>query len=271
MGTRKPVVADRFYPGNSSELNNTLRNLFDRFNPPIKTGVVGIVSPHAGYIYSGAVCAETLKSAEIPETVVILGPNHHGQGSEIALSKNNWELPCGTVPVNHKLADLILAENEEVQVDELAHQYEHSLEVQVPFLQALRKDVTIVPLVLSQLSYEVCERLAEGIARAVSSYNEPVLLLASSDMSHYETRESSSIKDTMALENIKNLNPKGLYHTILENRITMCGMIPVTVVLKASMLLGADSGEIVRYTDSGEVSGDTNQVVGYAGALIRRA
>lgn len=271
MGIRKPIVADRFYPGDRGQLNSTVNNLLESFHPPKKAGVIGAVSPHAGYIYSGAVCAETLKSIEIPETVIILGPNHHGQGADIALSKNDWEMPGGTVPINDQLADLLLSEVDEVEIDELAHRYEHSLEVQVPFLQALQKNITIVPIVLSQLSFSLCERLAEGLAQAVINYGMPVLLLASSDMNHYESREDSNRKDRMALENITAMNPLGLYQTILENRITMCGMIPVTVVLQASILLGANTGEVVRYTDSGDVSGDTSQVVGYAGAVIAKA
>lgn len=266
--TRLPAVADRFYPGGENSLRKTVTDLLNKYNPDKRDGVLAAVSPHAGYIYSGDACAETLKAIDVPETVVILGPNHHGRGAPIALSLVNWEMPLGEVSINVELANHILAQNPNAVVDEIAHQHEHSLEVQVPFLQILQKELTIVPIALSHLSYSHCEEFANDLALAIEAYKKRVLILASSDMSHYESRENSEKKDKMALTELVSLNPSGLYRTVAENRISMCGIIPVSVALQAAILLGADTAEVIRYTDSGAVSGDTDQVVGYAGAVI---
>ncbi|MEE4241858.1 MAG: AmmeMemoRadiSam system protein B, partial [Desulfopila sp.] len=152
-----------------------------------------------------------------------------------------------------------------------AHQYEHSLEVQIPFLQEVQNNLSIVPLALSHLTFGICEKLASALAQAIVDYEHPVLLLASSDMSHYESRSSASRKDAMALERLISLDAAGLYTVVAENRISMCGVIPVVTVLLASLQLGADHAEVVRYTDSGDVSRDTDKVVGYAGAVISKA
>ena len=265
---RQPAVADRFYPGDKYSLNQTVHGLLKRHNPPKIENCFAIVSPHAGYVYSGSVCAETMKSIDIPETVVILGPNHHGRGSLVSLSSRNWQMPWGDVPVAEVFVSLLENTDANIEIDELAHQYEHSLEVQIPFLHALQDNLTIVPLVLSQLSYSMCEKIADALAESIQRYEKPVLMVASSDMNHYETRQLGSIKDKLALDELTALNPQGLYSTVNAHNISMCGIIPVTIALLASMRLGADTADIVRYCDSGDVSGDTNQVVGYAGAVI---
>jgi len=271
MMHRNPAVAGRFYPGDTKTLEKTVADMLSQAHIKKIEGVIGAVSPHAGYIYSGGVCAETLNSIDIPETVLILGPNHHGRGAQIALSDLDWKLPGGIVPINRDLLHYILNHADEAQVDESAHQFEHSLEVQVPFLQALQKDLSIVPLALSHIPYSACKKLATGLALAITQYNKPVLLLASSDMSHYESREAAEIKDKLALDKLISLDPEGLYQTVSANRISMCGVIPATVVLEASIQLGGNRAQIIRYTDSGAVSGDTDQVVGYAGAVISKA
>ncbi len=268
--TRTPAVAGRFYPGDEETLTKTVTDLLGKYTPNKREGVMAVVSPHAGYMYSGDPCAETLKAIEIPETVIILGPNHHGRGAPVAMSMVNWDMPMGEVPINMELARQILNCSNMTAVDESAHQFEHSLEVQVPFLQALQKNLTIVPLALSHLSYSFCEDLAKDLAEAIKTYDKPVLMLASSDMSHYESRQSAEKKDKMALSELLDLNPHGLYQTVTENRISMCGVIPVSVVLRAALHLGANSAELIKYTDSGAISGDTEQVVGYAGAVISK-
>ena len=265
---RQPAVADRFYPGDESTLSQTVQTLLNQHSPGQIENSFAIVSPHAGYIYSGGVCAETLKSVKISETVLILGPNHHGRGASVSLSLRDWEMPMGDVAVNQEFGSLLQNSIADVRVDEIAHQFEHSLEVQVPFLQALQNNLQIVPIALANLSYSECIDVAEGIASAINEYDAPVLILASSDMNHYESRELGSIKDKLALEELKALNPAGLYETVSHKNISMCGVIPVTIALLASMQLGANKARIVRYTDSGEVSGDVDQVVGYAGAVI---
>lgn len=264
---RLPAVADRFYPGDPVSLKREVQDLIGTAQLD-KQKALAIVSPHAGYIYSGGVAAETLRKVEVPETVIILGPNHHGRGTDVALSTTTWQMPMGEVPIDLNLAKMILSKSELIQEDELAHRFEHSLEVQVPFLQALQKNLTIVPLVISQISYQFCEHVAQSIADCIQESGKEVLIVASSDMTHYEPRRIAVKKDSLALDKLLGLDPAGLYRTIVEKRITMCGFIPATIAVLAAIQCGAKQATLVRYTDSGEVSGDTDQVVGYAGVII---
>lgn len=265
---RQPAVADRFYPGSKTELTRTVRDLLPPGPHNDKPKAIAAVSPHAGYIYSGAVAAETLGAIRIPPVVVILGLNHHGRGAPVALSLASWDMPMGRVPVHNELSDLLLTGTGPIVYDEVAHRFEHSVEVQVPFLQALQPDLAIVPIVLSHITFQMCEDVGAALARAIQAVSEEILIVASSDMTHYESRESASLKDKLALSQIEQLNPRGLYDLIHTKRISMCGVIPVTVALIAAKALGATISRVVRYTDSGEVSGDTSQVVGYAGVVI---
>ncbi|MEE4243540.1 MAG: AmmeMemoRadiSam system protein B, partial [Desulfopila sp.] len=176
--SRLPAVAGSFYPGERKHLEATVKGLLDSCNPPKIHNALGIVSPHAGYIYSGSVAAETIKSVDIPETVILLGPNHHGRGPSIALSQQDWQMIGGNVATNSALGQKILSFCPEAAVDESAHQYEHSLEVQIPFLQEVQNRLSIVPLALSHLTFGLCEKLATALAQAIVDYNHPVLLLA---------------------------------------------------------------------------------------------
>lgn len=265
---RQPAVADRFYPGNPNTLAQTIRDLSPSSPPSPPIRGIAAISPHAGYIYSGGVAAETFASLHIPQTVIILGLNHHGLGAPVALSLADWHLPLGNVSVNRRIAELLLDDKSPIVHDEEAHRYEHSVEVQVPFLQALRPDLTIVPIVLSHLSYSMCEEIASTLVTAIQTAGEDILIIASSDMTHYESRESATYKDSQVLQQIERLDPQGVYDTVHTKRISMCGIIPVTVALLSAKALGATKAKVVRYTDSGEVSGDTDQVVGYAGVVI---
>ena len=265
--SRQPAVAGRFYPDRPQSLEQTIR-AFIPGTIESKVKAIGAIAPHAGYVYSGQCAAETLSRLIIPETVIILGPNHHGRGVPIALSTQPWQMPFGKVPIDTAFTDALLATTDIIEINEEAHQYEHSLEVQVPILQFFQPRLKIVPLAVSHISFGACQKVAEALAKTARDYSGPCLFLASTDMSHYVSRETAERLDTLALDKLKGLDPKGLYSTVLDNRISMCGFIPVTIVLQVSMLLGATHAEIVQYTDSGEVSGDTNQVVGYAGAII---
>ncbi len=265
--TRQAVVADQFYPGNPAVLRQTLNTLIPAVQE--KEVAFAVVSPHAGYVYSGAVAGETFARVQIPETVVILGPNHHGRGEALALGVSDWSMPLGKVPIERTLADAVLRRSRVIVGDDTAHLYEHSLEVQVPFLQYLQENLKIVPIVVSHVSYSVCQEAAMDLAAAIREFTAPVLIVASTDMTHYESRRSASSKDRLALERILAMDPEGLYETVVGNRISMCGIMPTTIALLAAMELGAREAELVRYTDSGAVSGDTNQVVGYAGLIIR--
>lgn len=264
---RQPAVAGQFYPGNEQALRRELQQLIPEVSP--KQQVLGVISPHAGYIYSGSTAGKLLAGITIPRAVIILGPNHHGIGSLAALSPEDaWQTPLGTVPIEKRLARLIQQQIPAVQEDAVAHLREHSLEVQVPFLQYLRPDVTIVPICLAFGDYAGCEIVGNGIAAAVKEFDEPVLILASSDMTHYESAERAKQKDSLALECALALDPQGLVQVCRSNRITMCGVIPAAVMLVAAKALGATSTELVGYTTSGVVSGDYSQVVAYAAVTV---
>ncbi len=266
---RSPAVADRFYPGSPKELSETITHLFTSTKKTKEISkALAVVSPHAGYVYSGALAAETLSAVEIPETVIILGPNHHGQGAPVALSTEVWDMPLGRVPVNKEIAENILNHSETIKIDETAHRFEHSLEVQVPFLQMLQKNLTIVPIALGQIPFSLCEQVAESLAKAINGSDKDLLIVASTDMSHYEPRRVSEKKDLSAIKCIERLDAKELYRTVRDNHISMCGVIPVVIAILAAKACGAKKSELIGYTDSGYISGDTDQVVGYAGVII---
>jgi len=268
--SRTPAVADMFYPGDRGRLKEQI----DSFVKPIpepKT-VRAAISPHAGYMYSGRVAGAVFSQIRIPEAVVILGPNHRGVGAPVALAASGtWEMPLGPVPINEEIADLILKASPpglKIEDDPQAHAMEHSIEVQVPFLQVLRHDVSIVPIALSHVDYHACQEIGQAVAQAVRDYGKEVLLVASTDMTHYEPQEAAQTKDRLAIERIVDLDPKGLYETVARHGISMCGVIPTTIVLEASRMLGATRAELVQYATSGDVTGDYAQVVGYAGFIV---
>lgn len=266
---RSPAVAGQFYPANKDTLATMVSDLMPEIPLAKRQNVLAVISPHAGYIYSGGVAGQTFSQINIPEDVIILGPNHHGHGAPLALMNDGtWDMPMGPVSMNPLLSELIIKHAPDIVVDNEAHRLEHSLEVQVPFLQSRQPDLKIAPIVVSQISLEVCQTTGRALAQAINELGRPVLMVASTDMSHYESRESATVKDHLALARITALDPQGLYETVLGRGITMCGIMPTTIVLTAAKALGASKAELVRYTDSGETSGDIDQVVGYAGLVI---
>lgn len=259
---RQPAVAGQFYPASEQELRSELQHL-------IKRPVIGVISPHAGYVYSGRTAGRLLAGIEIPATVIILGPNHRGVGTLAALSpEDGWKTPMGIVPIEKRLAGLIKQQIPAVLPDSSAHLREHSLEVQVPFLHYLRPDVSIVPICLAFDNYADCKIIGRGLAAAIRAFDEKVLILASSDMTHYESAETARQKDMLALERALALDPQGLVEACRSNSITMCGVIPAATMLVAAKELGATKAELIAYTTSGEVTGDYRQVVAYAGVEI---
>ncbi|MGD9947337.1 MAG: AmmeMemoRadiSam system protein B [Desulfobulbus sp.] len=266
--TRMPAVADRFYPGHPVGLRRSVAELIPEVADASKQEALAVIMPHAGYVYSGATAGATIGRVRVPETVLIMGPNHHGRGQVLALGRENWQMPMGTVPIDQQLAEAILQSSALIVADEEAHTYEHSLEVQVPFLQQIQPALRIVPLIVSAISFETCRQVARELAVAIGSLRRPVLMVASTDMSHYESRQEASRKDGMAIERILAMDPQGLYSTVVGQRISMCGIMPTAIALLAAQELGGTRAELVRYTDSGEASGDTSQVVGYAGLII---
>lgn len=267
MQIRQPAVAGQFYPGSAQPLQQELKRLIPAVEH--KQPAIGVISPHAGYIYSGSAAGKLLAGVEIPGTVIILGPNHRGSGALAALSPDDgWQTPLGVVPINKRLAGLIQQQIPAVQEDAAAHRFEHSLEVQVPFLQYLRPDLSIVPICLGFGDYPGCELLGKALAAAIREFGEPVLILASSDMTHYESAEAAKQKDTLALQRALAFDAKGLVEVCRSQRITMCGVIPAAVMLIAAKELGATQAELVAYTHSGQVTGDEREVVAYASVVV---
>lgn len=265
---RRPAVADQFYPGDPSSLRYMIDGYLKGHPKPQKA--LAAVSPHAGYVYSGRVAGKVLGGVEIPRRVVVLGPNHRGMGADAAvMSEGSWLTPLGQVDLDVELAALLRQNCALVEDDSMAHQFEHSLEVQVPFLQVLNHDFLLTPICLGHLGYIDCMEVGQGLAKTIASIGEEVLMVASTDMTHYESADAAKEKDTKAIERILALDPQGLYDTVRGLGITMCGVLPTTVAMIAAKELGASEVELVAYTNSGETSGDFQQVVGYAGLIIK--
>jgi AmmeMemoRadiSam system protein B len=208
---------------------------------------------------------------QIPRDVIVLGPNHTGLGASVSVFPGgHWRMPFGDVPVNNELAALIVNVSELTIADQMAHLREHSLEVILPFLYyAGGKDLSFVPITLSKISRDECQALGETLARVISSRSEEILMVSSSDMTHYESHESAKARDSDAIARILNMDPDGLIEVVTRQGITMCGIIPTAVMLYAAIALGASSAQLVRYATSGEVSGDYDKVVGYAGIIVQ--
>ena len=264
---RQPAVAGQFYPGSEQKLRVALSRLMPE-NESLQR-VKGIISPHAGYVYSGAIAGKLFSRLTIPATVLIIGPNHHGTGAAAALYPDGeWLTPLGPTSINSRLNSLLLRHTPYLQTDSVAHQLEHSLEVQLPFIQYLRPDVTIAAICLGHSDYPPLRDIGIGIAAAIREYGEDVLIVASSDMTHYESADSARRKDQQALERVLALDGKGLLEVCHRRGITMCGVAPATVMIEAALKLGAQQAEVVAYGTSGDVTGDSEQVVGYAAVAV---
>lgn len=265
---RKPAVAGQFYPYSKPEIKKQIEEFI--IEGEKRERVIAAVSPHAGYIYSGKVAGQVYSKIEIPKNVVIIGPNHTGIGAPASImTDGEWEMPSGNVKINSELANSILNESDYLKSDAIGHSREHSLEVQIPFIQYLVEDFSLVPVALMRSDYEICEDVGKAVSKGIEACGEDTLIIASTDMTHYESHESAKNKDRLAIDQILKLDPEGLYNTIKSKNISMCGFIPTTTTMIASKLLGAKQAELVGYMTSGEVSGDYEHVVGYAGLLIK--
>lgn len=264
---RLPAVAGQFYEAKPSLLQKEIETyLVAAPQEP----AIAVICPHAGYMYSGHVAGAVYSRVVIPDNVVILGPNHTGLGHPAAIMASGaWQMPFGPVKINETLAQAILNQSEVLVDDPQAHLYEHSLEVQVPFLQYLNPRVEIVPICLARLGLSAIEDIGQAVARAISQYPEPVLIVASTDMSHYVPHQVAQEKDALAIEKILALDHIGLLEVVTREQISMCGVIPTAATIVAAKMLGAKKAQLVKYATSGEVSGDFYQVVGYAGLIIR--
>ncbi len=264
---REAAVAGQFYPGWPDELKETIQYMTAR--DAAKIDAIGVVSPHAGFIYSGPVAGAVFSRVKFKDTFILIGPNHRGVGKPFSImTDGTWRTPLGEVKINKELAGAILKASSNLKEDSLAHRYEHSLEVQVPFLQYFRPDVMIVPIVLSQADPSVYKEIGLAVASALKSTGSEAVIVASSDMTHYEPSERARNKDEKAIQAILDLDADELIERINKYDITMCGYAGAVSLITAAKELGAGKTELVKYQTSGDTSGDYTSVVGYAGIII---
>ena len=266
---RKPAVAGLFYPDSPEELKTQLKSLIDQNAE--RVDAVGAVMPHAGYVYSGSVAGTVVSRIQMKETFIILGPNHTGQGQPLSIiSSGSWKTPLGEVKVDEKLAKKILSLCPYLSEDKLAHVSEHSIEVQLPFLQFCKADIKIVPIIIAVSDPEILKALGSAIAEAIRETSRETVILASSDMSHYENQQSVRKKDRLAILAMLDLNPAELLKRVHENNISMCGYAPAAVMLWAVSDMDTLKAELLRYQTSGDVTGDFGSVVGYSGIIVKK-
>ncbi len=265
---RRAAVAGTFYAGTRQQLRLQVEDLLSREAAP--TPAIGVVVPHAGYTYSGRVAGAVYSRVSLPDTVVILGPNHTGLGAGAAImTAGEWETPLGPVRIDTDLARAILANARVLEEDHLGHLREHSIEVQLPLLQYFKPAITFVPICLFSHEYGACCDVGQAVAAGLRSAGKNALLIASTDMSHYVSREQAALKDRMAIEAILALDPERLHRVVRQEGISMCGFHPTAAMLVAAKALGATQAELVLHTDSGEVTRNTSEVVAYAGLVVR--
>jgi MEMO1 family protein len=267
---RPPAVAGSFYPSDARELARQIDGFTNAATAaPPKIPARGCVVPHAGYMYSGHVAAAVYAAIEIPARCILLGPRHFPRGEAMAiLTEGSFATPLGEAQIDSELARELAYECPRLREDAVAHEREHSLEVQIPFLQRLAGNFRFVPVVLATDRYPAIEELGHTVARVVAAQEEPVLVIASSDMNHYESEAITRAKDERAIARILALDPQGLYDTVRREQISMCGYAATVAMLVAVRDLGATEARLVRYATSGDINGDRERVVGYAGIVI---
>lgn len=266
---RKPAVAGQFYSSASERLRNDIAQLIDRHADPKE--VIACIMPHAGYMYSGSVAAVTISNVKIKNKIIILGPNHTGYGKPFGImTEGIWEEPLGDVEIDANLAQEILRHSKYLEEDAISHIYEHSLEVQLPFFQYFSTDFKIVPITVSIDDLEVYKKIGKGIAQAIKKLKleGSLLIVASTDMTHYEPQDSAEKKDKQAIQSILQLDEEQLVKNVYKSRISMCGYGPTAIALVAAKELGAKNAQLIKYQTSGDTSGDYSSVVGYAGIII---
>jgi MEMO1 family protein len=268
---RHPAVAGRFYPEDRDDLRAEVRGYLDQASVIDQPGLraLGCIVPHAGYMYSGHVAGALFARIEIPERCIVLCPNHTGVGRALAImSEGAWETPLGAVAIDAELASALKQTFPLLQEDAGAHRAEHAAEVELPFLQLRQPNLRFVPIALGTGRFEPLENLGRALAEVIAAQKERVLIVASSDMNHYESDVVTRAKDHRAIERILSLDARGLYDVVTQQQISMCGFGPAVAMITAARSLGAKSAELVKYATSGDVSGDRNMVVGYAGVVV---
>lgn len=267
---RMPAVAGRFYPSDPIELGALVKQYIKLKENEARVRATACLVPHAGYIYSGHVAGAVFGRLLLPRKFVILGVRHFPRGERAAvLSNGAWRTPLGEANIDEPLAEALRAACPQLREDTAAHSAEHSLEVQIPFLQVLRPGFTFVPIALGTVQFEELVAIGEGIGKVLAGADEDVFLLTTSDLNHYEDDATTRVKDRKAMDRLLAMDARGLYDTCRKESISMCGLGPAVAMLTALSELGAKQPELVRYATSGDVSGDFGAVVGYAGMLFR--
>lgn len=254
---------NNWYPANESEIREFLPEVSE------KKDALAMIVPHAGWIYSGKTAGIVYAAANAGDTYIIFCPSHTGLGSEISVYPSGfWETPLGNLEVDSELAESILSRSKYAEADIAAHIMEHSIEVQLPFIKALNPSAKIVPICLMTQDYEKCEDIAKAVFESIRTCGKKVNVVASTDMSHYSNVSISKICDDMAIEQILKIDARNLLSTVEEKNISMCGVSAATAALINAKLSGAAKAKLLRYSNSGEISGDFSEVVGYAGIII---
>jgi MEMO1 family protein len=267
---RHPAVAGRFYPRDAEALRQEVRSYLSHASQHTPVRALGCIVPHAGYMYSGHVAGAVFAGLEIPQLCLVLCPNHTGVGRPLAIvSEGAWETPLGNVAIDSAFAAALKRRCPLLQEDSSAHRNEHAAEVELPFLQMRQPQLKFVPIALGTGQFEALEQLGGAIADVIASQNANILIVASSDMNHYESDAITRVKDHSAIEPILSLAPRALYDVVTQQNISMCGFGPAVAMLTAAKKLGATSANLVKYATSGDVSGDRDLVVGYAGVVVR--
>ena len=275
MQIRTPAVAGMFYPDDKKELKQIIKESFlHKFGPgeipptEIKKKIYGIICPHAGYVYSGPIACQSFYaiSSDIPELFVIVGPNHWGIGSNVATMKDcNWQTPLGEVQIDSEIAEEISKITKIIEIDNFAHSREHSLEVQIPILQEMSSNFRIVPILLINQSKEIAKEI--GLIIAKIARKKKLMIIGSSDFTHYEPNDYAHEQDTALIEPILNLDVDTFYDVLQERNVSACGYGAIASTMIACKELGATKGELLKYATSGDIAGDKSSVVGY-GSII---
>lgn len=270
MRIRPPAVAGTFYEDQPARLRAQVDACFaSNPVPNAKETLIGAVVPHAGLMYSGHVAAALYALADLPRKLIILCPNHTGIGHFAAINADgSWRTPLGEMAIDGELAAALMKKTALLREDAVAHAREHSLEVQLPFLQRLRPDFTFVPICLAAPRYAMCEEIGNAIASVISESNDLVAIVASSDLNHYEDQQTTLRKDQLAIDRVVAIDPEGLWQTVDEHDISMCGYIPTTTMLIAAKQLGATRARLIKHATSGDINGDFGHVVGYAAIAV---
>jgi len=264
---RNAVVAGSFYSSNAEELEKDLsKKIVDNVN---KIKVKVLISPHAGYFYSGNCAGSGFGSVVIPDSVIILGLDHSGSGYSYSIdSHSKWQTPIGEVTVDKKMQEKLNDESDIFKIDEFTGMKEHSIEVQVPFIRYINPNAKILPIYISGYDFKELEIAGRDLASIIDKAEGDVLIVASTDMSHYVSADFAKEKDSLVIEQIEKLEPLGLMNTVIKEKVSMCGVSPVVVSLITAKILGASKTKIIKYTNSGEASGDFEQVVAYLSMVI---